>query len=386
MNIRYRFTVAAVSLAAISLSACSETGNTQALSKESLGEELFNDISLSKDGTQSCASCHDSEHAFIDPRLNVTSIDSVTTGAVSTGQDGISLGDINTPSAAYTAFVPDFHFDQEEGLYKGGVFLDGRAGNLAEQAGMPFLNPVEMQSSKEAVVAVVQHRYADSMQAVYGDDIFSDSEQAFDAIADAIAAHEKTEQFASFDSKFDKVQKGQASFTEDEKKGLDLFTAEDKGNCVACHPVPDANSSKTESLFTDFTYDNLGAPANTLVRSRNGKEPGFIDAGLFNNPLVDDPELTGAFRVSSLRNVAVTAPYMHNGVFRDLRTTVEFYNSRDVEGALNPETGLAWRQAEVDGTKNTEELGNLGLSKEEIDSIVVFLKTLTDERYEHLLQ
>ena len=354
-------------------------------SRKSLGEKLFNDVSLSKDGSQSCASCHDSDHAFIDPRPNLSSVDVTTPGAVSTGQDDISLGDINTPSAAYTAFVPEFHFDAEEALFKGGLFLNGRASNLAEQATQPFLNPAEMQNTMENVVATVEGKYADSMKSLYGEDIFDTTEAAFDAIADSIAAFEKTEQFATFDSKFDKVLKDEAAFSVEEQSGLDLFIAEDKGNCAACHPVPDKNSNKVNSLFTDFSYDNLGVPENKLVRAQNNMEADYVDEGLLNNPVVDDSELKGAFRVASLRNVAVTAPYMHNGVFRDLETVVHFYNSRDVRRAKNPETDTGWEKAEIGSTKNTEELGDLGLSSDEINDIVAFLKTLTDERYEHLI-
>ena len=76
---------------------------------------------------------------------------------------------------------------------------------------------------------------------------------------------------------------------------------------------------------------------------------------------------------------------MHNGVFKDLKTVVSFYNSRDVINALNPETNTPWKPSEVDSTKNTDELGSLGLSNEEVNAIVTFLKTLTDERYEHLI-
>ena len=166
---------------------------------------------------------------------------------------------------------------------------------------------------------------------------------------------------------------------------MDLFKDEKKGNCAACHPVPEKNTPKAESLFTDFSYDNLGTPKNKQARIHNGNSDSFIDEGLFNNPLVKDPALRGAFRVTSLRNIAITAPYMHNGIFKELKTVVHFYNSRDVTGALNPETGKPWEPAEIDETKNTEELGDLGLTDQEIDDIVVFLKTLTDERYEHLM-
>jgi len=89
--------------------------------------------------------------------------------------------------------------------------------------------------------------------------------------------------------------------------------------------------------------------------------------------------------VTGLRNVAVTEPYMHNGVFKNLKTVVHFYNTRDVAGAINPETGLAWRTAEVDATKNTDELGNLGLTDTEEDQLVAFLKTLTDRKFESLI-
>ncbi len=354
-------------------------------SKVSLGEKLFNDVSLSRDGTQSCATCHDINHAFIDPRINKTSADSQTPGAVSLGQDDIALGDRNTPSAAYMAFVPEFHFDDAEGLFVGGQFLDGRASNLVEQAKQPFLNEVEMQTTKEDVVAKVQEKYRASFEALYGADIFDDTERAFNAVADSIAEFEKTDVFAPFDSKFDRVLRGETTFTDTEQRGHDLFVAEDKANCAACHPVPDINSSKQDSLFTDFTYDNLGVPKNTVVRANNGKGMSFIDNGLFDNEAVDDTELKGAFRVSSLRNIAVTGPYMHNGAFKNLSTVVHFYNSRDVAGALNPETNAPWETSEVDATKNTEELGDLGLTDQEINDIVAFMRTLTDERYEHLM-
>lgn len=370
---------------ALSLTAYAQTGDAAIESRESLGEKLFNDPSLSRDGTQSCASCHDSQHAFIDPRVNQTSIDSVTPGAVSTGQDGTSLGDINTPSAAYAAFVPDFHFDQKEGLYKGGLFFNGRAANLVEQAKQPFLNPLEMQSSKQAVIATVREKYGNAMHSLYGKKIFDSDETAFNAIAESIAAFQRTNPFAPFDSKFDRVLNGKAKFTATEKRGLDLFVAEDKGNCAACHPVPEAGSPKADRLFTDFTYDNLGVPKNTRARAHNGKGKTYVDDGLFNHPAVNDPSLKGAFRVSGLRNISVTPPYMHNGVFRDLETVVHFYNSRDVQGALNPETGAPWRAAEIDATKNVEELGKLGLSEDEVNAIVAFLKTLTDESYVNLI-
>lgn len=353
-------------------------------SKAALGEKLFHDESLSRDGTQACSSCHDSKHAFIDPRSNATSLDKDDVPAVSTGQDDKSLGDINPPSVAYTAYVPEFYFDKEEELFIGGLFLNGRSPNLEDQAKHPFLNEVEMQTTKEDVVAKVEAKYGNTLQALYGKDVFNNVDSAFDAIADSIAQFEKTDEVSPFNSKFDKVLKGQAQFTKLEQLGHDLFVDEDKANCAACHPVPELTSSKSESLFTDFSYDNLGVPTNTAVRALNGKGKIYVDNGLFENPQVDDPKLKGAFRVSSLRNVAVTGPYMHNGAFKDLATVVHFYNSRDVKDAINPETQQPWQKGEVDENKNSDELGDLELTDEEVEAIVAFMKTLTDERYEHL--
>lgn len=352
--------------------------------KAHLGEQLFNDTSLSKNATQSCASCHNINHSFIDTRSNKTSAASNTAAAVSSGQDGKSLGDINVPAITYASFVPDFHFDKEEGLYKGGLFLNGRAKNIFAQAKQPFLNPVEMQNTPQGVVAAVEKKYKKQFQKIYGKTIFDSENNAFNAIADAIAAFEKTEVFSSFDSKFDQYLQGKAALTKQEKSGLELFKDEEKANCAACHPVPEKGQTKSQQLFTDFSYDNLGVPKNTLVRRHNKMPKDFVDKGLFDNPKVNDVALKGAFRVSSLRNIAVSSPYMHNGIFQDLKTVVEFYNSRDVTNAKNPETQKPWRAAEIDATKNTEELGDLKLKNEQIDAIVAFLKTLTDKRYQYL--
>ncbi|MCK5809981.1 MAG: hypothetical protein KAH00_02780 [Cocleimonas sp.] len=354
--------------------------------KEHLGKLLFNDKSLSRNKTQSCASCHDSKRAFIDSRVNQTSANNRVPGAVSLGQDGRSLGDINTPSAAYKAFNPNFHFDKASKGFKGGLFLDGRVEDLVEQAGQPFINPVEMQNTKENVVAEVKKKYAYTLRSLYGDHIFYDNNKAYLAITDAIAAFERTDVFSPFDSKFDRHLRGTATLTRAEQRGLSLFKNKKKGNCAACHPVPVRYDSKTKSLLTNFTYHNLGTPKNRRVRSMNNKGLKFVDKGVLANPKVNNPKFKGAFRTSGLRNVAVTAPYMHNGVFKDLSTVVYFYNTRDVKGAKNPETGKAWRQAEVDKTKNIDKMGNLKLSNQDVADIVSFLKTLTDKRYEHLIR
>jgi cytochrome c peroxidase len=364
------------------LSACNNPAQTNTgVSEIELGKKLFNDVSLSKDGTQSCASCHNSSQAFIDTRVNASSIDGKIVASVSLGQDGHSLGDINVPSIAYAAFVPEFHYNKKDAVFVGGLFLDGRAKNLQAQAKQPFINPIEMQTNSVQLVQKVKEKYQQSMQQLYGKDIFNNPEKAFNAIANSIAAFEKTAEFSPFNSKFDLSLKGKVKLSEQELLGQDLFIDEKKGNCAACHPVPTLKSTQQDSLFTDFTYDNLGVPANQMVRKLNQKGTKFVDNGLFNNPAVNDAGLKGAFRVTSLRNIALTAPYMHNGVFKDLKTVVHFYNTRDVSEAINPETEKPWQTAEIDATKNTEELGDLGLSDKEEQAIVAFLQTLTDASF-----
>jgi len=340
-----------------------------------LGEKLYHDTSLSKDKTMACATCHVIKSAFVDPRPTNLSL------GASLGDDLVSIGDRNAPTAAYAKFIPRFHFDSHEGLYIGGQFLDGRASDLTEQAKGPFLNPVEMNMPDEAsVMARVQENaeYVQAFKEIYGDDIFNDTQKAYEALTDTIAKFEKSDTFSLFNSKYDKALKGEEILTEQETRGLALFNG--KAECHSCHP---ADGPKAH--FTDFSYDNLGVPVNHILRTANGKGDDFVDNGLYENTQVSDPALKGAFRVSTLRNIAVTGPYMHNGIFKNLATVVHFYNTRDVPGAVNPETGAAWEKGEVDVNKNDAELGNLKLNQEEESDLVAFLKTLTDEAYEHLI-
>jgi cytochrome c peroxidase len=128
---------------------------------------------------------------------------------------------------------------------------------------------------------------------------------------------------------------------------------------------------------------------NAALRAVNGAGNG-IDEGLATNAAVaGKAEQLGKFKTPTLRNVAVTGPYMHNGVFQDLRTVVLFYNkynSRSPKRQINPETGEAWAGPEIDGTLSLRELeSGPALKDREIDALVAFLKALTDRRYEHLL-
>jgi cytochrome c peroxidase len=256
----------------------------------------------------------------------------------------------------------------------GGLFWDGRANSLAEQAKGPPLNPLEMANpDAEAVVAAIREaHYRDQFLEVYGEGALNDADEAYDSMADAIAAYQMTSEFSPFDSKYDLYLAGEVQLTPQELRGLALFEAEDKGNCAACHisrPGPDGSPP----LFTDYSYDNLGTPKNPanpfyfLPPELNPDGADYVDLGL--GPVVGDPELNGFFRVPTLRNVELTPPYAHNGVFHTLYQVVSFYNSRDV---------APWPEPEVAANVNTEELGDLGLTPEEMEDIVAFMETLTD--------
>ena len=140
--------------------------------------------------------------------------------------------------------------------------------------------------------------------------------------------------------------------------------------------------------FSNYQFHNIGVPVNERLRRLNGKGEDFVDRGLLENPQVDDPAQAGRFKVPTLRNVAVTGPYMHNGVFADLRTVVLFYNkynSRSAKRQINPETGEQWGAPEVADNLSLKELETgPALDDQRIDALVAFMKTLTDRRYEHL--
>jgi len=333
--------------------------------KETLGKRLFFDKNLSTPVGQSCADCHAPETGFANPNVDYP---------VSQGVHKDHFGNRNDLPAAYAAFSPPFQYDADEGLYIGGQFWDGRAADLAEQAKGPLLNPLEMANPDEKTVVekVRNSEYAGLFREVFGAAAFDDPNKAFDMIADAIAEYEKSSELNQFSSKYDLYLAEKVALTEQEQRGLELFADENKGKCAECHPIrPDADG--TPPLFTDFTYDNLGVPKNPenpfyyLPKKLNPDGVYFIDLGLGGE--LNKPSENGKFKVPSLRNVAKTAPYLHNGIFKNLRQVIVFYNTRDVG---------PWAPPEVRANVNREELGDLGLTEQEIDDIVAFMLTLTD--------
>ena len=351
-------------LSDVGISEASMTGRTLT-QKQTLGKRLFFDKNLSTPIGQACADCHSPETGFASPNADQP---------VSQGVHKDRFGNRNDLPAAYASFSPKFHYDSDEGIYVGGQFWDGRAADLMEQAKGPFLNPLEMANpdAKAVVEKVSESEYADLFRKAFGIAAFDDPNEAYDMVAEAIAAYEQSSELNQFTSKYDLYLAGKVALTEREQGGLELFEDEEKGNCAACHPSkPGADG--TPPLFTDFTYDNLGTPKNPenpfyyLSKELNPDGVNFVDLGL--GGVLNKPSENGKFKVPSLRNVAKTSPYLHNGIFKDLRQVVVFYNTRDVG---------PWPPPELDTNVNRDELGDLGLTQQEIDDVVAFLLTLTD--------
>jgi cytochrome c peroxidase len=288
--------------------------NTDIKTKAALGKKLFSEKILSKDSSVSCASCHKPQFAFAD------------TVAFSTGIGG-KLTKRNTPSVLNMKNRPYY-------------FWDGRAASLEEQCLMPIQNPDEMGLPvEEAVKRLNQSKeYRLLFQKIFG--------QKPDAknLATAFAAFEKT--LETVDSKFDDWSNNLKNLTAQEERGRQIFIG-DKAKCFDCHREED---------FTTDEFKNIGL--------YNGKE--LNDAGLFN--LTNKEADKGKFKTPGLRNIAVTAPYMHNGMFKTLEEVVEYYNDpkKFVADPIN-----------IDETLKSP----LGLTQKEKTDLVAFLKTLTDKKY-----
>ena len=384
---------------------------------EKLGEFLYFDQNLSEPSGQSCASCHDPAFGFVDPDRSLPVSEGVIPGL---------FGGRNSPSSAYAMYSPIFYFDAAEGLWIGGQFWDGRATGetlgdpLADQALGPFLNPVEMaNASKEQVINDVRNSaYAGLFEQVWGAGSLDDVNSAYDQVALSIAAFERTQLFGQFSSKYDAYlaaclagggaqddcakgvgkaanKAGRKFFTHEEWRGLQLFVGANNNDgilqkgegamCAACHvadwtqtadyalPVRApawAPAGWIPPLFTDFTYDNLGVPKSEHPLLAAAP----VDLGL--GAIVCDPAENGKFKVMTVRNIAPSMPYGHNGYFTTLKKIVHFYNTRDVPGSLPK--GMSWAPPEYPYTVNFDELGNLGLSDADEDALVAFMKTLTD--------
>jgi cytochrome c peroxidase len=402
---------------------------------EQLGKSIFFDTALSANGNQACASCHDPAMGFTAPVAAVN-----RAGAVMEGSFAGRFGNRKPPSAAYAAESPTLHHIVEDGevIFVGGAFLDGRAtgGKLghptADQAQGPFLNPMEMAMPSPACVVArvlspadpsaypvsyadawgkpdltlpedIAARCADPDARIELDEASTAAvDDIFGKIALSVSAYEQTTEMQPFNSRYDRWKRGEGTLSDQELAGLKLFEDPAKGNCAACH-VLGPNTRGGPSVFTDWTFDNLGVPRNrdnpfyADARNKDGRQ--WVDKGLGGfletDPIYASlaPENMGRQQVPTLRNLTkgatadIPRAYMHNGWFKTLEGVVHFYNTRDVLPACadpwaNEAEAMAkgcWPVAEIPATVNKDELGNLKLSADEEAAIVAFLRTLDDE-------
>jgi cytochrome c peroxidase len=359
-----------------SLHAQTPEGARSDVSLAELGQQLFFDTDLSLSRSQSCASCHNPERAFTDTR------DNSVNAAASLGADGVSLGDRQAPSLTYADSVPTFH-EVEEGRFAGGFFWDGRATTLEHQATSPLYSEIEMAlPDAEALTQRLLEKefYQQAFSELFSADVFETPDAINTAFSAAVAAFQRTDLFSPFDSRYDRYLRGEYQPTIQEMIGMGLFFSKDFANCSHCHQLSSLPNSVGET-FSNYQYENIGLPVNASLRSANGKGSDFVDVGFKDQ---------GRFRVPSLRNVAVTAPYMHNGIFNELQTVLLFYNKFNTTGGTsqtNPETGKDWGEPEIDGHRDMEKLNaGIPMSGRQMDALEAFMRMLTDQRYEHLLQ
>lgn len=290
-----------------------ETPNSQ--TPESLGEKLFSDPILSLDSTISCASCHIPEFAFCDTAL------------FSRGVGG-TLGRRNSPGITNMSARPYF-------------FYDGRAATLEQQVLLPIQDTLEMHATLALVTKRLQENkaYNAAFKAVYG--VPANPEN----LAAALAAFVRT--LETSNAPFDRwVAKMPNAMNEAAVRGREVFMV--KGKCFDCHFSPD---------FTGDEFRNVG-----LYTGRRN----LADRGRFD--ITGDSSDLGKFKVPGLRNVALTAPYMHNGMFNTLEEVIEFYDqpNQTVPGGLNRDSLLN---------------EPLNLTVEEKSDLKQFLEALTDDRF-----
>jgi cytochrome c peroxidase len=316
MKVKIHLSALPLAFLTIMLTACGTTGVEPAHDEAELGERLFFDPILSRDSSISCASCHKPEHAFAD---NVA----LTPGVFH------RTGTRNTPSVMNQ-------------VNRNAYFWDGRASSLAEQALGPMENMVEMDFPITLSVRRLLRSsyYSRSFMNVYG------RRPDRELMGKALAAFEET--LETSDTPFDDYLRDgdSTALSASAKRGLDLFNT--KGGCFDCH----------------FGVDFTGGDQFRNIGLFNGKN--LNDSGRY--LISRSPRDIGAFKIPGLRNVAQTAPYMHNGMFRTLDEVIDYYNDPD---------------AVVPDAQNRDSLLSrpLLLTKEERADLKAFLLSLSDRRF-----
>lgn len=331
-------------------------GNPQTPAKIALGDKLFNDKRFSSTGQVSCATCHERAKAFTDSPLQRS--------------EGINklTGTRNAPPVANSAYFSL-------------LFWDGRSPDLEDQSKHPFVNPIEMGlPSHDPILAIVRSDpdYVAAFRQVFGKD---GSAITLAEVQQAIAAFERTLVFGN--SPFDRWYFGGdgSAMSESAVRGFTVFQQD--GRCISCHVV-----ESDQALFTDNRFHNIGVGINAIQDQVPRLADAFLGAkakGIDVDQVVLSDQRTselgrfaitdvldemGAFKTSTLRNVAVTAPYMHDGSIATLRDVVVHYNNGGVtkEGdPVNPYLSGGIRP--------------LNLTDQQIDDLVAFLEALTSPEF-----
>lgn len=346
----------ATGMVAATLALGEETAKAPALdAAASIGRSIFFDSGLSKPIGQSCYNCHLPHSAFAGD------------GAVAEGTVSGRLGKRNVPTLMYAALIPaippedDPKVDSvngEAGLGRvGGLFHDGRARDQFEQVQQPFYATDEMNLPDEAALAdrLRSAGYGQRIKRWTGERAWQDDKQLSYFAYRALVEFLKEPMFRPFDARIDDFLAGdENALSEAERRGLQVFNG--AGKCVECHTLSPANWPGP--LLSDYRYHNLGVP------SRGEKDPGL-------GGHTAKPEQLGQFRTPTLRNVALTAPYMHNGSIATLKEVMEFLNRRELETDR-------WGATDYPETVSQTARGSLGLTDQQVQDLTALMDAFTD--------
>ena len=330
--------------------------NQQTPEKIQLGEKLFNDQRFSSTGKVSCATCHEASKAFTDSPLRTS--------------EGIGklTGTRNAPTVVNSAYMST-------------LFWDGRSPDLEDQSQHPFLNPVEMGlKNYEPILKIVRSdpEYQRSFKAVFNK---SGRKITMKEVMQAIASFERT--VISGNSPFDRWRYGndKTAMNPAQIRGFQVFVGQ--GRCVSCHAV-----EQTQALFTDNRFHNIGIGINSIQKDvprlagefLKAKTQGTdVDIAVLTDKkaselgrfaVTDEFNEMGSFKTPTLRNIAATAPYMHDGSLKTLKDVVIHYNNGGI-------------------TKKTDRVNDflsggirpLNLSEQQISDLIVFMEALTSPKH-----
>jgi cytochrome c peroxidase len=386
-----------------------------------LGQAIFFDASLSSSGALSCASCHSPDHAYGPPNDGP-----VMLGGATLSRQGARA----VPSLTYLERQPNFSIGPDKGdddniidlaqmaalgqqaarttkaagsnaasatniVPQGGLFWDGRADTLQDQALFPLLDPNEMDGGSTEIVADKLRRapYVQRFVELFGAGVLKNQRLLIAEAMFAVARYQVEEpSFHPYSSKYDYWLEGKARLSESELRGLQLFNDPDKANCAGCHTSAPTRDG-LPPLFTDHQYEALGAPRNATLA--NNRDPAYFDLGVCGPHRTDIPEQTqfcGMFLTPTLRNTATRHAFFHNGVFSTLEQVMDFYNFRDTnpdkvfrraaDGTVQKYDDLPQKyHANVDVTDppfDRHPGDKPAMTEQDEADVIAFLKTLTD--------